>query len=412
MHIHQHKWRGALALLWAALALFVFSAASAQALSIRVSLADLGERSQAIVRGRVERIESAYAADGQIESTVYVRVGRAVRGLLVAGSTLPVRISGGTVDGLSMGSSEEAHFTVGEDVFLFLAREEGAHRVAAGKQGKFGVVGDRAVNQAWGLAFPLEALSAGAQSGSWPRGVPANPVEAGSSATGAAVLPDAYVYNNVRWPGSNPMEEPFEINLNTADAGGGNGSQNDFINAIVGAANTWGSAGAKFRFRYQGTTGVAGQANDNHNVVYWENLGNSTTLAEAKWWYMSNGTIVDADIRFNDYYAWDVTGRPASNEPDLQSVAAHELGHWLSLGHDNEGNCSHPSGPMMCATYQMGSLKRSLHANDVAGIRAIYGAASVPPTATPRPTATPTPRPTLAPWQIKSRSYLPLLLKR
>jgi hypothetical protein len=191
-------------------------------------------------------------------------------------------------------------------------------------------------------------------------------------------------------------------------------------------------AGAKFQFRSPESTTIATMANDGHNVIFWENMGSSSTLAEARWWYYSNGSIVDADIHFNDYYAWDAAGSPSGNEPDVQSVLVHELGHWLSLGHDDASNCSSPSGPIMCATYQMGSIKRNLHANDIAGIRAIYGAAGVAPTATPTrtftptrtptrtatpsptltPTRTPTPRPTLRPDQIKSRVYMPMVLKR
>jgi hypothetical protein len=221
------------------------------------------------------------------------------------------------------------------------------------------------------------------------------------------------------------MEESYVININTGDAGGANGSVDAFRNALVAAGNTWSNAGAAFSFKYGGSSGAVSTGYDNQNLIHWENMGDSTTLAEATWWKYDSGQLVETDIRFNDYYAWDVTGSPAGNEPDLQSVATHELGHWLSLGHDTDGGCP-ASGPVMCASYNMGTVKRTLSGNDIAGIKAIYGSASQPTptrtatprptytptrTATPRPTytptRTPTPRPTLSPRQIKSRAFLP-----
>ena len=77
----------------------------------------------------------------------------------------------------------------------------------------------------------------------------------------------------------------------------------------------------------------------------------------------------------------------------------------------------------MCAYYNIGTVKRNLNANDISGVRAIYGTQTNPPTATFTPTRTPTPTrtltptrtptriPTLAPWQIKSRQYLPMILR-
>jgi hypothetical protein len=155
-------------------------------------------------------------------------------------------------------------------------------------------------------------------------------------------------------------------------------------------------------------------------------MGNTSTLAEATWWSFDKGTvdhIVEVDIRLNDFYIWDATGAPASNELDLQSVVTHEMGHWLSLLHDDQPNCSGVTGPIMCAYYSYGTVKRNLNANDVAGIKSIYGVPSNPPTATFTPTRTSTPSPTLtptrtptriptlAPWQIKSRQYLPMMLR-
>lgn len=408
-----------------ALCVVLFLAGRSDATSIRVSLSELSARSSIVVRAHVERMQAAWTADNTIETTVYLRLSAAPRGHLSAGALIPVRVRGGMVDDLTMYSSEAPTFEVGEEVFVFLSGPSGsAYEISEGRQGKFEVSGDRAINRAWGAEFSLVDLEAGARGGRWP--VETQALSA-AGAQSPAVAPEGYVANGQHWPGAHPMEETYVINVNTGDAGGGNGSADAFRNAILAAGNSWSNAGANFAFHYGGASGVTSSGNDGQNVVHWENMGNSSTLAETTWWY-SGDQIVEADLRYNDYYTWDATGSPSGSEVDLQSVTLHELGHWLSLGHDTDPGCPNVSA-VMCATYNLGTTKQSLGANDVAGIKAIYGAVQTQPTSTPTrtatatytptrtptptrtltPTRTPTPRPTLAPWQVKGRVWLPLI---
>jgi hypothetical protein len=79
----------------------------------------------------------------------------------------------------------------------------------------------------------------------------------------------------------------------------------------------------------------------------------------------------------------------AGTNVDLFSVALHEAGHALGLGH------SDLPGSVMYPYYKMTT---GLTADDIAGIQALYGSTAAPaPTPDPTPTPTPTPDPTPAP---------------
>lgn len=75
----------------------------------------------------------------------------------------------------------------------------------------------------------------------------------------------------------------------------------------------------------------------------------------------SNGGTRAGDIVLNTYYDWSI-----DSDYDLQTVAIHEFGHALGLDHAGV-----PQG-VMWGVYN--GVKQTLAADDVAGIRAVYGA--------------------------------------
>jgi predicted Zn-dependent protease len=74
----------------------------------------------------------------------------------------------------------------------------------------------------------------------------------------------------------------------------------------------------------------------------------------------ANGGTLAGDIIFNTSMSWQV-----NNDYDIESVALHEFGHALGMGH------SALSTAVMYAYYS--GVRQSLTSDDIAGIQALYG---------------------------------------
>jgi len=85
------------------------------------------------------------------------------------------------------------------------------------------------------------------------------------------------------------------------------------------------------------------------------------------------GGTVGGDVHMNNAVFWVDDSTDVFSDPDVDffTVMLHELGHALGLGHSSD------SSAVMNATY-MGA-RRTLSADDVQGIQAIYGPASTVP---------------------------------
>ena len=128
--------------------------------------------------------------------------------------------------------------------------------------------------------------------------------------------------------------------------------------------NGLGGSGANFDPSFQGEANQIGNLGDNIHSPLAGSQGGTLAFAE------NNGSGLWR-IRYLEVWTWN-DGPGASingNHFDLQSVACHEYGHALGLGHSTFGSAT------MAPTASQGSVTpRSTTNDDRNGIQAIYGA--------------------------------------
>ena len=95
------------------------------------------------------------------------------------------------------------------------------------------------------------------------------------------------------------------------------------------------------------------------------------------WLYL----LVEFDMHLDDdLNTWTAAQPPEAGRYDIGSTVLHELGRAAGLGHSSD------SSAVMFPSLKKATSKRTLAADDIAGLEAAY-----PGGATPTPTATPLP---------------------
>ncbi|PAV10940.1 hypothetical protein ASJ81_02185 [Methanosarcina spelaei] len=130
--------------------------------------------------------------------------------------------------------------------------------------------------------------------------------------------------------------------------------------AIKAGATAWNNAGAAFTFKW-----ITSLAN---NKVYCASAGD-TYLGQSTPTRDGNYNI-GYKTCFNTDYSWSTASGGESGKWDVQSVATHEFGHWLTLYDLYDSTDSEKTMYEWTASNEI--KKRTLDSDDINGIKHIY----------------------------------------
>ena len=135
---------------------------------------------------------------------------------------------------------------------------------------------------------------------------------------------------------------------------------------------------------FVGFTGANPMSGDGATVIGFSNrpdldrvLGSTSFTVDTV-----TGEIVEADIFFNSSFAWSAATPGETGRHDIESIALHEVGHLLGLGHSMLGETEligtgrrviAAEAVMFPIAFSAGVLNRAPRADDIAGMSDIYG---------------------------------------
>jgi hypothetical protein len=179
----------------------------------------------------------------------------------------------------------------------------------------------------------------------------------------------AYVLTGPKWPVQQVPYYINPVNLHMPEA--------DAIASIREGAHVWSAqSNADILPYYMGTTTGSSLTRNNRNEVFFRG-SNGTLYGETYWWANSKKELLEADIVFYDStYPFFAGSSGCTRGVYLVDAAAHEFGHVLGLGHSSVKAATMYSTMSSCST----SL-RTLDADDLAGIEALYPPGATAPAA-------------------------------
>jgi hypothetical protein len=171
-----------------------------------------------------------------------------------------------------------------------------------------------------------------------------------------------------------------------AERGLGAISASDFRDAMGRAFDTWQSLPtASVSFTFAGFTSAHPFDEEGLNVLGFEDEPDMERVLGATGFVIDDvtGEIIESDVFFNAAFPWSTAAAGEAGSFDLQSVATHEIGHVIGLGHSALGETElRPGGGrrvlasgavMFPIAFAAGSIvDRTLQQDDIAAVSDLY----------------------------------------